>query len=316
MADIRLTLPSAFYEPEERALLVSAETKRLWAVELDLLAELQRVCRKHGIQYFAISGTLIGAARHHGFIPWDDDIDVVMMRSEYKRLEQVAAGEFKEPYFFQTNQTDPGSLRGHAQLRNSSTTAILESEMMNGTPLCHFNQGVFLDIFPLDKLPNDANARTMFIAKLSKLKARFTTFKNRQRFATNARLFPKRRHWLKTMFLWHLQHVAERMTGKDFLAEAYRDFDEFAQSHNDDANACECTPLTFSTALRRHEVFQVTDFASTIELPFENLTISCPSNYDEVLTRAFGDWHKHVVAANSHGKMKLDLDHSFRNYLS
>ena len=315
MAEINLNLPPAFYEPEERALLISPETKRLWAVELDLLAELQRVCKKHGIQYFAISGTLIGAARHHGFIPWDDDIDVVMMRSEYKRLEQVAPEEFKEPYFFQTNQTDPGSLRGHAQLRNSSTTAILEAEMLNGTPLCHFNQGVFLDIFPLDKLPNDANERKLFIAKLSKLKARFTALKNRRRFVMNARLYPKRRHWLKTMCLWGLQRVAERMTGKDFLAEAYRSFEEFAQSHNDDADARECTPLTYSTALRRHEVFQVTDFNAAIELPFENLTIPCPSNYDDVLTRAFGDWHKHVIAANSHGKIKLDLDHSYRTYL-
>ena len=315
MAETRLNLPSTFYEPEERALLVSAETKRLWAVELDLLAELQRVCRKHDIQFFAISGTLIGAARHHGFIPWDDDIDVVMMRSEYKRLEQVAPEEFKEPYFFQTNQTDPGSLRGHAQLRNSTTTAILSEEAFHGRPLYGFNQGVFLDIFPLDNLPDDAKERQRLMVQLKKLKLRMKCYRAWKMFAKHWRLFPKNFHWLKTMCHWMWLKVREAILRRDLLSDACNQFEQLAQSYND-TDAKECSPIAFSQALRRHEVFRVSDFDRQVELDFETMKIPCPQNYDEVLTRAFGDWHKHVIGKSSHGSVLIDLDKSYREYLN
>ena len=78
-------------------------------VELDLLAEFDRVCRKHGLTYFVDSGTLLGAVRHKGFIPWDDDIDLIMQREDYERLVQIAAQEFQHPYFFSDSLFRPGA---------------------------------------------------------------------------------------------------------------------------------------------------------------------------------------------------------------
>ena len=148
--NIKLSLPSGFLEEEVRCdYTVSKEMKKVWAVELDLLSEFQRVCKLHDLKYSVCGGTLLGAIRHKGFIPWDDDIDVMMMRDEYEKLCKLA-DEFKHPYFFQTEETDPGSLRGHAQLRNSETTGILKRELKFKRP---FNQGVFIDIFPLDNCP-------------------------------------------------------------------------------------------------------------------------------------------------------------------
>ena len=152
MLPIKIDLPEGFLDEEERCgYLVSSKMKKLWAVELDLLAELDRVCKKHNLQYFADSGTLLGAVRHKGFIPWDDDIDVVMLREDYDYLIQKCAGEFKHPYFLQSAYTDDGYLRTHAQLRNSMTTMMLPNEAMK----VKFNQGVFLDVFPLDYLPEN-----------------------------------------------------------------------------------------------------------------------------------------------------------------
>ena len=117
-----LTLEGFLEEEVRCGYTVSAEMKKLWAVELDLLAEFDRVCKKHGLTYFAFGGTLLGAVRHQGFIPWDDDIDVVMFREDYRRLTQIAAEEFRHPYFFQTPFTDCGLVMGGSRLRNSNTT--------------------------------------------------------------------------------------------------------------------------------------------------------------------------------------------------
>lgn len=139
---------------ERDGYFIDKRLRQLQMVELDLLKELLRVCNKHNLRVFADSGTLLGAVRHKGFIPWDDDIDVVIPRPDYDKLAEIAIEEFQHPYFFQNTYTDPLHVRGHAQLRNSETTAILEEEYD-----LEINHGVFLDIFPLDGVPDDEMQR-------------------------------------------------------------------------------------------------------------------------------------------------------------
>lgn len=130
---------------------VSAELQRLWAVELDLLDRFIEVCKKHSLKFYAAGGTLLGAVRHKSFIPWDDDIDLIMPREDYDKLLFVADKEFSEPYFFQTAFTDKEYFRSHAQIRNSNTTAMIKSEALK----VPFNQGVFIDVFPVDAIPDN-----------------------------------------------------------------------------------------------------------------------------------------------------------------
>lgn len=70
---------------------------------MDMLYQLDQICRKYNIHYFASGGTMLGAVRHKGFIPWDDDIDIMMFREEYDKLCKVAPKELKYPYFFKQN---------------------------------------------------------------------------------------------------------------------------------------------------------------------------------------------------------------------
>ena len=113
-----------------------------------MLDEVERICKANGLKYFADSGTLIGAIRHEGYIPWDDDIDLVMLREDYDKFVQIAPKWLKEDLVLQTVYTEKNYLRGHAQIRNSKTCGCNEEDKKAG-----YNCGIFIDIFPLDGMP-------------------------------------------------------------------------------------------------------------------------------------------------------------------
>ena len=96
-------MPDAFLQDEVRCgFLVPAAIKQAWAAELEVLAEIDRVCRLHGITYFADWGTLLGTVRHGGFVPWDDDMDIVMKREDYQRFLTEAVPDMAEGFAVQT----------------------------------------------------------------------------------------------------------------------------------------------------------------------------------------------------------------------
>ena len=120
-----------FYKEEIRCgWKVDEKTKKVWAVQLEMLDEVERICKKYGLKYFADSGTLIGAVRHQAYIPWDDDIDLVMLREDYETFLKVAPGELKEYLVLQTPYREKNYLRAHAQLRNSRTTGCSKEDRM------------------------------------------------------------------------------------------------------------------------------------------------------------------------------------------
>lgn len=129
--------------------LVTERDKKVWNVELNILKEVKRICEKHNIKYFAEGGTLLGAARHGGFIPWDDDIDVAMLRDDYNKFIEIAQSELPEHLFIQNSKTD---IRPNlfTKIRDSRTTWIPK-----GNDLKLKNYGIFIDIFPLDGCDNN-----------------------------------------------------------------------------------------------------------------------------------------------------------------
>lgn len=139
-------LPSSFFKEEKRCdFLVTEKRKKIWAVEIDLYLKFAEVCKKHGLKFWADGGTLLGAVRHNGFIPWDDDMDVIMPRVDYNKLMEIGPKEFSDPYFLQNPHTDPNYAYSFAKLRNSKTTVIPRVFQKAG-----FNHGIPIDIFPLD----------------------------------------------------------------------------------------------------------------------------------------------------------------------
>lgn len=138
-------LPESFFKSETICdFYVDESRKKVWAICLDLLREFDSICRKHNLRYFLSFGSLLGAIRHNGFIPWDDDMDVCMLREDYEKLLTLK-DEFSGPYFLQQPCCDNGYYFSFAKLRNSNTSGIVTAFVHS-----NFNQGLFLDIFPLD----------------------------------------------------------------------------------------------------------------------------------------------------------------------
>lgn len=119
-------------------------------IQLEMALEVKRICQEHNIKYSIIAGTLLGAVRHKGFIPWDDDLDIGMLRCEYNRFIDICKHELKNEYFLQTWETDPGFALPIAKLRKNGTIFI---EKNSSDASLH--SGIYIDIFPFDNVPNN-----------------------------------------------------------------------------------------------------------------------------------------------------------------
>ena len=104
------------YKPEE--------LKRVQEIEVEILQEIIRVCEEYKLQYWVAYGTLIGTLRHNGFIPWDDDIDIGMMREDYEKFIEVAPSALKKGYTLQHFKTDPKTPTYHAKVRKDGTQFV------------------------------------------------------------------------------------------------------------------------------------------------------------------------------------------------
>ena len=128
--------------------ITGKEFRRMQMIQLDMLAELDRVCRENKINYVIFAGTLLGAVRHKGYIPWDDDADIAMLREDYNKLKHVADQLDPSICYFQDHSTDPGYIWGYGKLRRTGTSFVRAGqEHLKG------KTGVFIDIFPLDDAP-------------------------------------------------------------------------------------------------------------------------------------------------------------------
>lgn len=130
--------------------LTDSQLRQLQLIELDMLVEFDRICRKYDIKYSITGGTLLGAIRHGGFIPWDDDADVSMLREEYEKFIDVCDMELDDKkYYFQDIDRTPGYRWGYGKLRRKDTVFLREYQ--EHMP---YEQGIFLDIFPRDGVPD------------------------------------------------------------------------------------------------------------------------------------------------------------------
>jgi lipopolysaccharide cholinephosphotransferase len=117
----------------------------LQKIELGILKSIDKICRENNITYYIAYGTALGAVRHKGFIPWDDDVDIIMLRDDYERFCSLPKAAFPQDLFLQTVYTDPEYPLPFAKIRKNNTAYV-----ERGREKLHMHQGIFIDIFPLD----------------------------------------------------------------------------------------------------------------------------------------------------------------------
>ena len=289
-------IPEHFLEPEVRCeWLVDAKMKKIWATQLDLLRVFIAFCDKHGLRHFALGGTLIGAIRHKGFIPWDDDLDMGMPREDYEKFVRLISDELNPPYFLQTTTTDVDYFRLFTRLRNSDTTGI--------TSRCHrfrCNNGIFIDVFPLDSYRATLSNRLMY---------RYSNFLQRA-FEQKMRYLNSKKHTLGGMLLYPISKCIN-----------------YAKAFEQHQRLCEKisrrqTPILAQVYTATHGyplpkmLWQREDFEQTVLMDFEYMKIPCPAGYDRMLTTMFKNYMEFppIEQRGMRHTIEFDPDTPYKQY--
>lgn len=254
--------------------LTKEEFRKMQLLQTDMLVEFDRVCKAHGIKYVIAGGTMLGAVRHKGYIPWDDDADVAMLREEYEKFKKVAGELDPELCYFQDHETDPYYRWGYGKLRRTGTTYVRV-----GQEHIKCKTGVFVDVFPLDDVP---------CCIIGQIWQDFYCFVLRKilysevgKYSPSENVFTRAIY--KLMSLIPVKEVFKRV--------------EKMASKSRNENKCGCRTLLFPSIgkMRKHKLNEKFStpkewFFETAEYEFEGHMLSGVKDYDRYLSFEYGDY--------------------------
>lgn len=250
--------------------------KDVQKVELEILLEFDRICRKNNIPYQLFAGTLLGAIRHKAFIPWDDDIDVVLKRKDFEQFLLCCQKDLKDNFFLQTCFTDPTSVVQFAKIRKNGT--VYENDVDN-LPTSH--TGIWIDIFPLDNVKPESIATKWQRFEIQLLYAIVTA-------SVESRINASPKLWKRVVrrFFSKILYVIPKSQIDKCLLRIYKRYDE------EDTGL-----ISFLTlgAEKQHfnQVLQDSKkFSDVIEIDFCGHKFFGPKHYDEILRHHYGDYMK------------------------
>lgn len=265
-----------FLEEERDGFLISSMMKRAWAAQVEVLEEIRRVCNQLGISYFADFGTLLGTVRHQGFIPWDDDVDICMLRKDYNVFLERAPELLDSWYELKNVYNDP-------------TFDIVKARLINGRHM-NFNQEflekfhhcpyvVGVDIFPIDNVPDDACEYNDLVKSLDFLLRVEASIPETECYGEDilsliARI--EETYGVPIDYANRLQHEVKKVY--DTLCGRYV---------NEETKDVGCM-MGLGAGWTKFRYPKAT-FETSIYMPFENIILPVPAGYDLVLRACYGD---------------------------
>ncbi len=242
--------------------------RKLQITELEILKIIDSFCRSHKIPYSLYAGTLLGAVRHQGFIPWDDDLDICMTRNNYNRFIKLWLKEGPEGYIILNKDLNPNFQHSFTKIRKDHTT-FLQNDSERGK----YHTGIFVDIFPIDRIPNRRVKRILFIYDC--LFYQLYTREYAPPLAGNAIIFAA------AIILKITNANIRRILRKRHFNRIIR------YNRNEDLPM-----IAIETTKTLKQILPSDNMSSYVEMPFEDMTCMCFAKWDDYLKIKFGEYMK------------------------
>ena len=250
----------------ERKNLTPGELRAIQLHELECMAVIDRICRTERLRYYMAGGTLLGAVRHKGFIPWDNDIDIAMPRKDYEHFLKIAPEQLGEKYFLKHYKTDPFCVVAYAKICENGT--VFKEEL---TAHLSTHHGIFVDIFPLDFAPESRIKRQVeYLYRTLLKRICFVKLKikcRRGKWVSALVKIPSM--FFSRSFLWNrIERNAKRMNSKptDLIMSAY------------------------SAYGAERELMHPEDYGVPVEMEFEGHLLFAPVQAEKLLSKTYGNY--------------------------
>lgn len=257
-------------------------------IELEILDEYIRICNKYNLSYFLVGGTLLGAIRHKGFIPWDDDIDIGMPRKDYEKLLQVAPKELKKEFFLQNYHTEPKCGIIFSKIRKNNT--IMAEEYSYHIDM---HQGIWIDIFPYDNLKEQNSLNRIQLLR------NFYIIKCGYKFPQNKSKI--------LIFPYYIMKILLNFVSINYLIKK---LDVKLQADNMDQTLY---VYPFGGAYGKKDIMPCDIIKDLIYVDFEGRKVSVFKDYDYYLNSLYGDYMKLPPLNQRHGGLHYIKELKLKN---
>lgn len=280
-----LKFPDEFFKGEERnGFYVEPLMKMSWAAQLEVYAHVKNICEAHGLKHYTDFGTTLGAVRHKGFIPWDDDFDITMFRNDAMQFIRYAKAELPEGYSV-INCRDVGDYEQIIVKVANTNTVKLDEEFRKENHGFPFPASI--DIFILDYIPDDPEEFDMMKNLLQIARAALISYYHYEDFTDE----------MREQFIAPLRDglgIEFDLSG-DMVQQTAKLIDSISAMYDSSESSRVAIPFRLTYLPDEHVIHPVEHYSDVIEQPFENITVPVPIGYHELLTQEFGDYMKFEV---------------------
>lgn len=292
-----LTFSRDFFREETReGFTIDATMKTFWAAEMEVLREISELCERHDIQWYAAYGTLLGAVRHKGYVPWDDDMDIWMFREDYEKFLKIAPLELPHGYIVQSPLTEVGYTQFHSCVFNALSISI-EKERLERFHGCPFATGI--DIFPLDYLPDEEEEREGEKTVFNLICNAVWMIKKEEKTEEDRNDLDEALNVLEDFSGVHFsRELLETKEEKKLLSEVYKLGNRLCASYHEEDGSNVVVYMGYH--MNPTKVYKKEWFSDVIMQPFENVFIPVPVGYDEILKVTYGNYQVRIQNGSCH----------------